>query len=211
MTTFAGWLADQRKRDDAVGWFARYWRDLPETPRLSSPASIGSHLEDRTTKPGQNKAGERLPFGFTDPDGGNYVRDAYDATLHEYRQVRAEIAQSAAAADGVPGAEAGAEPQPASLAGQAVERATQAAQAAVQRHAAMSPGVTISSSRITSHEQSQLDRIEAKLDEIRLHLGLAITADRIADGPVTYPEDGLITGVDWAQWYAVADLSAAAE
>lgn len=204
MTTFAGWLADQRKRDDAVGWFARYWRDLPETPRLSSPASIGSHLEDRTTKPGQNKAGERLPYGFTDPDGGNYVRDAYDATLHEYRGVRAEIVQSAAAAEGVPvqpelpldGVQQPAEPQPASLAGQAVERATAAAKAAAQRH--VPAGMT------------QLDRIEAKLDEIRLHLGLAITADQIASGSITYPEP-VIMGIDWAQWYAVADLSAAAE
>lgn len=216
MTTFAGWLAEQRKREDAVGWFARYWHDLPETPRLSSPSSICAHLEDRTAKPGQDKAGNYLPFGFKDPDGGGHVRDAYDQTLHEYRAVRTQIVSSAVPEAGVPGPQddAGVTPgaiagagmpgageslsappdgmtaQPQSPAGVAVQRATAAAQAAV---AARPP---------------QLDRIERmlaglmrKFEGIERTLGLWTDDDG-------YPLDAELP---WADWYARADLAAVPE
>lgn len=192
MTTFAGWLADQRKREDAVGWFARYWRDLPSTPRLSSPASICSHLEDRTTQPGQDKAGNRLPFGFTDPDGGQHVRDAYDATLHEYRQVRAQIVQSTAEGAGVQpplaDAQQPAEPVSAGLAGQAVTRATDAAVRAAQRHVQPTRIEITGSGGV----ETMLAVILRKLERIEAFLGL--------------PDD-----LEWASWYAQADLAAAAE
>lgn len=210
MTTFAGWLNDQRKREDAVGWFARYWRDLPETPRLSAPSSFASHLEDRESHPGQDKAGNRLPYGFRDPDGGSYVRDAYDATLAEYRNVRAQIVQSVAGVpDDAPEQPAGPENRSQDVpgpAGQAVARATEAGKAAAAAHDNTSPGVTISSSRNTSYEPSQLDRIEAKLDGIRQHLGLASPAA----ASFVFAEQPIMSA-DWAAWFAQADLSAAAE
>jgi hypothetical protein len=204
VTTFAGWLSEQRKREDAVGWFARYWRDLPETPRLSSPASIASHLEDRTTKPGQNKAGERLPYGFTDPEGGVHVRDAYDQTLHEYRAVRAQIVQSAAQEDGLP---AGAPEPPAgpqSAAGVAVAAATAAAQEAAARHPVTSGMIAPSQVTIT-HGSAALGTSEALLAAIyrklsRIERAMGLESDE--DGgqiPVELP---------WGAWYAQADLAA---
>ena len=200
MTTFAGWLAEQRKREDAVGWFARYWRDLPETPRLSSPASIASHLEDRTTKPGQDKAGERLPFGFTDPDGGNYVRDAYDQTLHQYREVRAQIVQSAAADAGVAGDTPEQPAGPQSPAGFAVEAATQAAMAAAQRHAAVPPAPDQAQMppRAQMGTGELLEDIWRKLCRIEAVLGISADEPESAELP-------------WGAWYAQADLAAAVE
>ena len=193
MTTFAGWLAEQRKRDDAVGWFARYWRDLPSTPRLSSPSSIATHLEDREGHPGQDKAGGYLPYGFRDPQGGSHVRDAYDATLTEYRAVRAQIVQSAsgvpaAAPEPPSGPENHAQEPPAAIIG----RATDAGIAAAAQHA---PPAT---QGINSTDIPMLTAIYRKLERIEAFLGLADAEDGVPELP-------------WADWYAQADLSAAAE
>ena len=69
MATYMQWLNGQVKRDDSVGWFSRYWRDLPDKPRLSSPDSIRKHLEQREL--------------FASQEG---LAAAYEATLSEYRQ-----------------------------------------------------------------------------------------------------------------------------
>jgi hypothetical protein len=229
MATFTQWLDEQRDRQDAVGWFARYWKNLEGKPRLSSPSSIAQHLEDR-------EAG-----GFRDPhiplpeaDGswcaGDQLREAYDATLKEYRAVRAQIVQSTAEAAGVPqvtetwaGGEAVSPPLPGmpepGPAAQAVQRASAAGLAAAQAHG--QPVIT--ENAVTVAKTAQLDRIEAKLDAIMVTLGLAEPPDadgsRRIPGTVLEPRDPAewlrqaipaITGQDWAGWYEQAAVFAAA-
>ena len=155
MTTFVQWLHAQEKReDDPVGWFARYWRDLPQRPRLSSPASIARHLEDR------GLFVENAP----------HLQQAYDATLKEYRHVRDQTVQEAiSAAQPLPGMpEPDAESLPSSP-GQWVEHAAQAGMAAAAQAA---------------RPATQLDRIETllavvsrKLEGIERVLGLASDED----------------------------------
>lgn len=71
MATFAAWLTAQRNRDDQTGWVAKFWRDLPDTPRLSNPANIEKHLRER----GLFEQTEGLP-------------EAWGVMMTEYRQQR---------------------------------------------------------------------------------------------------------------------------
>ena len=71
MATFSSWLMDQRSREDQVGWVARYWKDLPDKPRMSSPVSIEGHLRQR---------------GLMDSQEG--LAEAWDLVMTEYRQQR---------------------------------------------------------------------------------------------------------------------------
>jgi hypothetical protein len=181
MTTFAGWLSEQKDRQDAVGWFSRYWKQLDGKPRLSSPSSIGNHLEDRQAPGGFRDPAIDLPDGTTVT--GETVREAYDATLREYRAVRDQIVQPASGGEPAPD-----EPGPA---GAAVQAATQAGVDAVQPP----PGERVMSrgelAAGAMRERTAIERIEAKLDAIMITLGLA------------EPDP-----LDWAAWYAQADLSA---
>lgn len=183
MTTFTQWLHDQEKReDDPVGWFARYWRDLDQRPRLSSPASIARHLEDRGL------------FEAEKP----HLQQAYDATLREYRHVRDQTVQQVSGVDlsapqeplpGMPGVPAA--PPPVSPAA-AVEQAARAGMAAAA--AARAP-------------QTQLDRIEASLEAIAG--GLAAILEILglanpADAAESLPE------IPWGDLFAAADMTAEA-
>jgi hypothetical protein len=190
MVSFVAWMKDQEKREgDPVGWFACYWRDL-EHPRLSSPASIAKYLED-----------QRL---FENVNG---LTEAYDATLSEYRKVRAGIVQDAARADGIqiplpehqPGepVEPGAG-QPASLAGQAVARATAAAQEAVQRHQVTITGQA--GGTPVDQVEVMLGIIMRKLERIEAAMGLATDED---DG-------ALPAQLPWSDWYEQAAVFATA-
>lgn len=191
MTTFTQWLEDQRKREDAVGWFARYWKDLDGRPRLSSPSSIAQHLEDR-----------EAPGGFRDPaitlsDGstctGNQLRQAYDMTLKEYRDVRAQIVQAAVPGaqgqqDPLPGMETPQEPAQ-GLAGQAVARAAAAGLAAAQ--AAQDRAIAGQVLAEAGNVPLMLQLILAKLERIEEALGLA-------------------EPLPWDQWYEQAAVYASA-
>lgn len=77
MATFSAWLMDQRSREDQVGWVARYWKDLPDKPRLSSPVSIEGHLRQR---------------GLLDSEQG--LAEAWEVVTGEYRQQRLVAAAS---------------------------------------------------------------------------------------------------------------------
>ena len=77
MATFSSWLMDQRSREDQVGWVARYWKDLPDKPRLSSPVSIEGHLRQR---------------GLLESQEG--LADAWTVVTDEYRQQRLVAAAS---------------------------------------------------------------------------------------------------------------------
>lgn len=45
--TYVQWLKEQEGRDDATGWYARFWKEV--TPgRISSPAGIEKHLNSLT-------------------------------------------------------------------------------------------------------------------------------------------------------------------
>jgi hypothetical protein len=81
MTTFVQWLHAQEHRTDPVGWFSKTWMGIEGKPRLSSPARIGTWLEEN---------------GYFSEDAGAQLRDAYDATLAEYRKIRAMSAASEA-------------------------------------------------------------------------------------------------------------------
>jgi hypothetical protein len=201
MTTFVQWLSDQRNRQDAVGWFACYWRDLEGKPRLSSPSSIATHLEDR-----------EAPGGFKDP-AQPHLRDAFDATLKEFRDVRAQVVRPVPDPADEAG-EAGKTPQ--GPAGEAVERATAAgldAAAASRMQAAASiradaggitaPGIPANYITVSggSSTEALLAAIYRKLDRIERAMGLAADEDGGA-----LPAD-----LPWPQWYAEADLSAVPE
>lgn len=71
MATFSSWLMDQRSREDQVGWVARYWKDLADKPRMSSPVSIEGHLRQR---------------GLLDSQEG--LAEAWEVVMTEYRQQR---------------------------------------------------------------------------------------------------------------------------
>lgn len=153
MTTFVQWLHAQEKReDDPVGWFARYWRDLPQRPRLSSPASIARHLEDR------GLFAENAP----------HLQQAYDATLKEYRHVRDQTAAAVGGADlsePLPGM-----PEPPQLSpGQVVEQAARAGMAAAEAARARTAPPTGTGDK--------LDLILRKLEGIERILGLASDED----------------------------------
>jgi hypothetical protein len=102
MATFRTWLSAQEKREDQVGWFACYWRDLEGTPRLSSPSSIGDHLRQR---------------GLFEQQAG--LAEAYDAVTEAFRAHRAAEAAGiqpqgqASGQDPLPGMEAVTELPPA--------------------------------------------------------------------------------------------------
>jgi hypothetical protein len=69
------WLLTRDNSNDETGWFLRYWRDLPDHPRLSSPDSIRKHLEQRGL--------------FTAQEG---LSQAFDATIEAYRLSRVDMA-----------------------------------------------------------------------------------------------------------------------
>lgn len=209
MATFAQWLAEQKDRQDAVGWFSRYWKNLDGKPRLSSPSSIASHLEDR-----------QAPGGFRDPaiqtpDGtvtGDQLRQAYDETLKEYRAVRAQIVQAAAAESGVPVPQGGAEPvsgagaasgppEPAQAvsgpAGEAVQRASAAGVSAAER--------ARQAAAARHSVDGDLARIEAKLDLVIK--GLDLLCERAGIDLNAYDPQCTF---DWAEWFEQADLAAQA-
>lgn len=193
MTSFVQWLKDQEKREhDPVGWFATYWRTLEDKPRLSSPASIAKHLEDRHL--------------FESVNG---LTEAYDATLSEYRKFRAGVVQGVAQEAGVQlqlpehGPQEPAEPPGPGLAGQAVAHATQEGLAAAQaqiplpelpRRAQTGTGAMLEEIR-----QSQA-RCAMMLGMIMGHLGMAV------------PPDGAELNGDlpWAEWHQQAVVYALA-
>lgn len=205
MATFASWLKDQQPRQDAIGWFARYWDALTPKPRLSSPSSIGSHLEDRETG------------GFRDPaiewkegtaTGGN-VRDAYDAVLGEYRRHRAQTVAAAQAADGIeqpvlPGMADEEIPAAPLSPAEVVGRATAAAVEAGRAHNVPSGNVN------PANIEAMLIHIARGVELIQLALGIA----RDEEGQIVRfpPAAGMPNEVlDWPVLYAMADLSAEAE
>jgi hypothetical protein len=187
MASFVSWLKDQEKRDnDPVGWFACFWRDLEGKPRLSSPASIAKHLEDRDL------------FQST-----QYLTEAYDATLSEYRKVRAGIVQAAASEAGVPlpehqpGTEVQGELE-LGLAGQAVQNATNAAMEAARAHKAR----TEAQAPATQHDriEAMLGVVLRKLERIERVMGLATDED----------ESPLPAELPWPDWYEQAAVYAMA-
>jgi hypothetical protein len=117
MVTFSAWLGDQRKRDDQTGWVAKFWAELDQKPRLSSPASIERHIAER---------------GLFESNAG--LREAWDAMMGEYRQQRLV---NAAAEGGVTPeqlAAGSAQPLPGMSPGEIVAGAAQAGLAAAQAH-----------------------------------------------------------------------------
>ena len=60
-----------------MGWVARYWKDLPDKPRLSSPVSIEGHLRQR---------------GLLESQEG--LAGAWAVVTDEYRQQRLVAAAS---------------------------------------------------------------------------------------------------------------------
>lgn len=190
MVSFVSWMKEQEKREqDPVGWFARYWRDL-EHPRLSSPASIAKWLEDQGL--------------FQSVNG---LTEGYDTTLAEYRHVREGVVRDTAQGAGITLPEHGpqepAEPPGQGLAGQAVAHATQEGLAAAQaqiplpdlpRRAQTGTGAMLEEIR-----QSQA-RCAMMLGMIMGHLGLAV------------PPDGaeLDGDLPWADWHQQAVVYALA-
>lgn len=196
MVSFVSWMKDQEKSEgDPVGWFARFWRDLEGKPRLSSPASIAKYLEDKGL------------FQAT-----NGLTEAYDATLGAYRAVRAGVVRDAAQADGVqlplPEHQPGAAEPERGLAGQAVDRATEAAVAAAQLHAGgitsppgMGSNVVITSGNAAlGTSEALLAAIYRKLSRIEQFLGLETDEDGGAV-PAQLP---------WSNWYEQAAVYATA-
>ncbi len=215
MVTYSGWLKDQGKRQDAVGWFSRYWFGLEGRPRLSAVSSITEHLEAR----GLFQSVEHLT-------------EAHDAAMKEYRQVRAGIVQAVQeqlpgpehevqeGAYGIPQAEAGEHAEEAEVASgtiQAselmpgvvsptdvagtVQRATAAGVEAGKAHQAL----TELTAGDAGSAQAILIAILKDLELIKLALGIA----RDADGAVVrFPaavgvtEDG--EDYPWGDWYADA-------
>jgi hypothetical protein len=200
MGTFVQWLSDQKDRQDATGWFARYWKELTPKPRLSSPASILSHLEDR--EEGGFRS-EQIEF----KDGtctGLQLREAFDLTLKEYREVRAQTVEAAAAADGVQQPQLPYTDEGGQSPGEIVERATQLAVSAGQAH--MMPLIDITAGD-AGNSQAILIAILKDLELIKLALGIA----RDEDGAVVRfpPAAGLPPmDLDWAGWWGQADLTA---
>jgi hypothetical protein len=187
MATFTQWLKDQHKREDAVGWFSRYWDELPDHGRLSSPASIASHLE------------ERPEGGFTDP-AQPHLRDAYDQTLREYRRERASIAQ--AVVDGAPQPELPGMPQQAAGEPQETVEKRLVQETVSKRLADMEPpelkeGQPGFWQQRFDRQEARQKRMEAKLD---LVVGALINAGLIRTEPI-----------DWRALASAADFSAAVD
>jgi hypothetical protein len=209
MATFVQWLKDQEKREgDPVGWFACYWRDLEDKPRLSSPASIAKHLEDRglfQSVNGLTEAYDATLAEFRAARAGSPLRPvpgpvpgaqdqmpagaAEDAQAHqrEYERVRDSQPPAGAATfqPPLPGAQEPAQ----GPAGLAVTHATAAGLAAAQARAQPQQEIIT----LTPASGSQLDRIEAKLDAIMDALGLA------------EPDE-----LRWPDWYEQAAVYATA-
>ena len=204
MATFVTWLKDQEKREgDPVGWFARFWRDLEGKPRLSAVASVTKHLEDRHL--------------FEQVHG---LTEAHDATLVEYRAHRAgtvrAVAQDAGVQLPLPEHQPGAEEPPRGLAGQAVDRATAAAQEAAQARGFITadqmqqgvispaPSVTITGGSPTAADLASLQMLLGaalrKLERIERAMGLATDED---DG-------ALPAELPWSAWYEQAAVFATA-
>lgn len=220
MATFASWLTDQGPRTDAIGWFSRYWKELSPKPRLSSPSSIGSHLEDREQGGFRAEAIEWKEGTCT----GGQVREAYDLVLKEYRHVRDQVVQAARAADAVeqpqlPGMEeasvtSGTIQASEMSPGEIVSRAAQAGREAAARHQVTSANVN------PANTEAMLIHIARGVELIQLALGIARDEDgAILRFPpaveVTYPPaDGarVLTSdqFDWAGWWEAADLTAEA-
>jgi hypothetical protein len=201
MATFFNWLTDQKDRQDATGYFARYWIELKPKPRLSSPSSILSHLEDREEGGFRDQAIEWKEGTCT----GLQIREAFDLTLAEYRKVRAQTVEAAAAADGVvqqpqlPYTDEGGQSP-----GEIVERATAAAVTAGQAH--LMPLIDITAGDAGS-SQALLIAIARDLELIKLALGIA----RDEDGAVVRfpPAAGMPSEpMHWAAWWDQADLTA---
>ncbi len=217
MVTYSGWLKDQGKRQDAVGWFSRYWFGLEGRPRLSAVSSITEHLEAR----GLFQSVEHLT-------------EAHDAAMKEYRQVRAGIVQAVQeqlpgpehevqeGAYGIPQAKAGEHAEEAEVASGTIQaselmpgvvsptdvagvvaRATAAGVEAGERaEQRAEQALTDLSAGYTS---SVLLAILKDLELVKLALGIA----RDADGAVVrFPaavgvtEDG--EDYPWGDWYADA-------
>jgi hypothetical protein len=123
MVTFSGWLKEQRDRSDQVGWAAKYWRDLADTPKLSNPGNIERHMRDR---------------GLFESQEG--LAEAWEVTMTEYRQQR--IVASARDAGITPEQLAQPDPLPGMPSpGEIVASATQAGVLAGAR--VPSPGVSL--------------------------------------------------------------------
>ena len=193
MASFVSWLKEQEGREqDPVGWFAVFWRER-EHPRLSSPASIAKWLEDQ-------RLFETTP-GLT---------EAYDATLAEYRKVRAEVVRDTASQAGVqlplPEHQPGAEEPERGLAGQAVDRATQAAQEAAQAHGIGAGAIIATSGNLMNTQRAQmgtgamLELILRKLEGIERVMGLATDED----------DTQLPADLPWSDWYDQAAVYATA-
>lgn len=198
MATFTQWLTGQTGRNDPVGEFARYWKDLDRKPRLSSPASIATYLEDLE------------PGGFRDSSVSFHhaptLRAAYDATLKEYRSERAQVAQAVVDSTGSPAGPSGDSSAEQAAAGlmDAVEQTQQAAQiqAAVPASTAgVQPGQP-------GYWSAVIGRVEAKLDQIMTAMGLAYspasTAGSIRPDDEGAPYDGPFEAANWAQWWEQA-------
>jgi hypothetical protein len=190
--TYVAWLKEQETREqDPVGWFAQFWRDLPDKPRLHAPHSITKHLEERDLF--------RLTPGLT---------EAHDAALAEYRKHRERTVRSVASEAGVQVPD---DQQPErGLAGQAIDSATEKAVAAAQRHMPDGGQQALQGVQITGQGQSQplavrfedstsvadrLDRIEHLIREMIRVFGLRI-------------EELGFSAADWDRMYQAADLAA---
>jgi len=201
MATFASWLKDQQPRTDAVGWFATYWDKLSPKPRLSSPSSIGSHLEDRETGGFRDSM-----IGLADGTSvtGTQLRDAYDAVLTEYRGVRSQTVEAARAASGYEQPQLPLSDDPELSPGQIVDRATAAATEAGRAHPVTSPSIE------GWNTEALLIHIARGVELIQLALGIA----RDEDGQIVRfpPAAGMPNEVlNWPELYALADLTAEAE
>lgn len=220
MVSFVGWMKDQEKREqDPVGWFAQFWRDR-EHPRLSSPASIAKWLEDQ---------------GLFQSTPG--LTEAYDATLAEWRKLRAQVVHDTAAQAGVQLPEHSPQfvqeqlPMPGPA--EAVARATAAGVAAGAAHRAGSPGgkILAASGNLSfqagGNTEALLIHIARSVELIQLALGIARDEDGgIVRFPpaveVRHPDAGQarvlttdgppepIDGAEWAAWYEQAAVFATA-
>jgi hypothetical protein len=184
MVSFVAWMHDQEKREgDPVGWFACYWRDLENKPRLSSPASIAKHLEDRGL--------------FQSVNG---LTEAYDRTLAEFRAVRAGSPLQPVP-DQLPGVQdqlplPDAQEPAQGPAGLAVTHAAEAGLAAAQAHAEPQQARVMTRGELAAGamaEKTAIQRIEAKLDAIMDTLELA------------EPDE-----LRWPDWYEQAAVYATA-
>ena len=160
MTTYSGWLKEQKARTDAVGWFAKYWFALEGRPKLSAVSSITEHLESRGL--------------FSSVE---HLTEAHDAAMREYRQMRDGVARPVPSADNpgqqdtLPGMEARDDPL---TPGEIVERATAAGVEAGKKHSY--PLVDLTTGDVGSG-QAILMAILKDLELVKLALGIARDED----------------------------------